>query len=154
MTDKIDTSDSNDAQHADFATLDYSQSFPLLPLRDVVVFPHMIVPLFLGRAKSITALDEVMQNDKQILLVTQKNAGDDDPKPNAMYDIGTLATVLQLLKLPDGTVKVLVEGYERAAISRFTDREDYHEAFAVPAPDAEEDEVHIEALARSTVAEF
>ena len=76
--------------------------FPVLPLRDIVVFPHMIVPLFVGREKSITALEEVMQNDKQILLVSQKNAGDDDPAPAAMYDIGTLATVLQLLKLPDG----------------------------------------------------
>ncbi|MFD0917466.1 endopeptidase La [Pseudahrensia aquimaris] len=128
--------------------------FPVLTLRDIVVFPHMIVPLFVGREKSITALEEVMQNDKQILLVTQKNPSDDDPAPSALYDIGTLATVLQLLKLPDGTVKVLVEGYERAAISRFTDREDYYEAYAVAAPDAEEDEVQIEALARSTIAEF
>ena len=128
--------------------------FPVLPLRDIVVFPHMIVPLFVGREKSIAALEEVMQNDKQILLVTQKNAGDDDPKPAEMYDIGTLATVLQLLKLPDGTVKVLVEGYERASVTRFTDREEYHEAYAVPAPDAEEDEVQIEALSRSVVSEF
>lgn len=128
--------------------------YPVLPLRDIVVFPHMIVPLFVGREKSITALEEVMQNDKQILLVTQKNASDDDPSPAAMYDIGTLATVLQLLKLPDGTVKVLVEGYERAAVTRFTDRKEYHEAHAVAAPDAEEDEVQVEALARSTVSEF
>jgi len=128
--------------------------FPVLPLRDIVVFPHMIVPLFVGREKSIAALEEVMQNDKQILLVTQKNAGDDDPKPAAMFDIGTLATVLQLLKLPDGTVKVLVEGYERASVTRFTDREEYHEAYAVPAPDAEEDEVQIEALSRSVISEF
>ena len=128
--------------------------FPVLPLRDIVVFPHMIVPLFVGREKSITALEEVMENDKQILLVTQKNAGDDDPAPAAMYDIGTLATVLQLLKLPDGTVKVLVEGYERASVTRFTDRGDYHEAYAVPAPDVDEDEVQIEALSRSVVSEF
>ena len=128
--------------------------FPVLPLRDIVVFPHMIVPLFVGREKSISALEEVMQNDKQILLVTQKNAGDDDPSPAGMYDIGTLATVLQLLKLPDGTVKVLVEGYERASVTRFTDREEYHEAYAVPAPDIDEDEVQIEALSRSVTAEF
>ncbi len=128
--------------------------FPVLPLRDIVVFPHMIVPLFVGREKSIAALEEVMQSDKQILLVTQKNAGDDDPAPAAMYDIGTLATVLQLLKLPDGTVKVLVEGHERASITRFTDREDYHEGYAVPAPDLEENEVQIEALSRSVVSEF
>ena len=128
--------------------------FPVLPLRDIVVFPHMIVPLFVGREKSIAALEEVMQNDKQILLVTQKNAGDDNPAPAAMYDIGTLATVLQLLKLPDGTVKVLVEGYERSSVTRFTDREEYFEAYAVPAPDIDEDEVQIEALSRSVVAEF
>src|SRR3954454_7405941 len=89
---------------------------PLLPLRDIVVFPHMIVPLFVGREKSINALEEVMRSDKQILLATQKDAGDDDPAPEAIYDIGTLATVLQLLKLPDGTVKVLVEGRDRAQI--------------------------------------
>ncbi len=128
--------------------------FPVLPLRDIVVFPHMIVPLFVGREKSIAALEDVMQDDKQILLVTQKNAGDDDPSPEAMYDIGTLATVLQLLKLPDGTVKVLVEGYERASVTRFTDNGEYHEAFAVPAPDVDEDEVQIEALSRSVIPEF
>lgn len=83
---------------------------PLLPLRDIVVFPHMIVPLFVGRDKSIAALEEVMNNDRQILLFTQKSAGEDDPAPESLYEIGTLATVLQLLKLPDGTVKVLVEG--------------------------------------------
>ena len=128
--------------------------FPVLPLRDIVVFPHMIVPLFVGREKSISALEDVMQDDKQILLVTQRNAGDDDPAPEAMYDIGTLATVLQLLKLPDGTVKVLVEGYERASVTRFTDNDAYHEAFAVPAPDIDEDEVQIEALSRSVITEF
>ncbi|NKB51328.1 MAG: endopeptidase La [Rhizobiaceae bacterium] len=128
--------------------------FPVLPLRDIVVFPHMIVPLFVGREKSIAALEDVMQDDKQILLVTQRNAGDDDPSPEAMYDIGTLATVLQLLKLPDGTVKVLVEGYERASVTRFTDNGEYHEAFAVPAPDVDEDEVQIEALSRSVISEF
>ncbi|MGI9356783.1 MAG: endopeptidase La [Rhizobiaceae bacterium] len=128
--------------------------FPVLPLRDIVVFPHMIVPLFVGREKSITALEEVMEHDKQILLVTQKDAAQDDPDPTGMYDIGTLATVLQLLKLPDGTVKVLVEGYDRASVTRFTDRAEYHEAYAVPAPDVDEDEVEIEALSRSVVSEF
>ncbi len=127
---------------------------PVLPLRDIVVFPNMIVPLFVGREKSIAALEDVMASDKQILLLTQKNAGDDDPKPSAMYDIGTLATVLQLLKLPDGTVKVLVEGYQRATVSRFTDRDAYHEAIAVPVQDADDDEVEVEALARSVSAEF
>ncbi len=128
--------------------------FPVLPLRDIVVFPHMIVPLFVGREKSIAALEEVMKNDKQILLVTQKNAGDDDPAPASMYDIGTLASVLQLLKLPDGTVKVLVEGFERASVTRFTNNKDYNEAYAVPAPDLKEDEVQIEALSRQVTAEF
>ena len=96
--------------------------FPVLPLRDIVVFPYMIVPLFVGREKSITALEEVMRADKQILLAAQKNAGDDDPAPDAIYEIGTLASVLQLLKLPDGTVKVLVEGTARARITRYTEQ--------------------------------
>ena len=91
---------------------------PLLPLRDIIVFPHMVVPLFVGREKSINALEEVMKSEKQILLAAQKNAGDDDPAPDAIYEIGTLASVLQLLKLPDGTVKVLVEGSARAKIDR------------------------------------
>src|SRR5512139_405286 len=96
-------------------------NFPVLPLRDIVVFPHMIVPLFVGREKSIRALEEVMGSDKQILLATQMNAADDDPEPEAIYDVGTLANVLQLLKLPDGTVKVLVEGASRARVIAFTD---------------------------------
>ena len=88
--------------------------YPVLPLRDIVVFPYMIVPLFVGREKSINALEEVMRTDKQILLAAQKNASDDEPTSEAIYSIGTLASVLQLLKLPDGTVKVLVEGTTRA----------------------------------------
>src|SRR5208282_1790882 len=90
--------------------------YPVLPLRDIVVFPHMIVPLFVGREKSIRALEEVMRSDTFILLATQKNASDDDPATDAIYEVGTLASVLQLLKLPDGTVKVLVEGAERARV--------------------------------------
>ena len=93
--------------------------YPVLPLRDIVVFPHMIVPLFVGREKSIRALEEVMKSDKPILLATQKNAADDDPAPDAIFSAGTLASVLQLLKLPDGTVKVLVEGSTRAQVTRF-----------------------------------
>lgn len=89
---------------------------PLLPLRDVVVYPHMVIPLFVGREKSIEALEQAMTADKQVLLVAQKNASDDDPSADDIYRIGTIATILQLLKLPDGTVKVLVEGGERAAI--------------------------------------
>ncbi|ERS17543.1 lon protease [Brucella abortus BC95] len=128
--------------------------YAVLPLRDIVVFPHMIVPLFVGREKSIRALEEVMGVDKQILLATQKNAADDDPAPDAIYEIGTIANVLQLLKLPDGTVKVLVEGTARAKISKFTDREDYHEAYAAALQEPEEDAVEIEALARSVVPDF
>ncbi|MFC0245637.1 endopeptidase La [Falsochrobactrum ovis] len=128
--------------------------YAVLPLRDIVVFPHMIVPLFVGREKSIRALEEVMGVDKQILLATQKNAADDDPAADAIYEIGTIANVLQLLKLPDGTVKVLVEGVARAEITKFSDREDYHEAYAVTLNEPEEDPVEIEALARSVVADF
>src|SRR6201982_3991828 len=108
-----------------------TRSYPVLPLRDIVVFPHMIVPLFVGREKSIKALEEVMRSDTFILLATQKNASDDDPATNAIYEMGTLASVLQLLKLPDGTVKVLVEGAARAKVVRYGDRTDYYEAEAV-----------------------
>ncbi|WP_265515442.1 endopeptidase La [Nitratireductor luteus] len=128
--------------------------FPVLPLRDIVVFPHMIVPLFVGREKSIKALEEVMGAEKQVLLATQMNAADDDPEASAIYDIGTLANVLQLLKLPDGTVKVLVEGTSRARITDFTERDAFHEARAEVLSDPEEDEVEIEALARSVVGDF
>src|SRR5471032_428885 len=96
------------------------RTLPVLPLRDIVVFPHMVVPLFVGRDKSVRALEEVMRGDKQILLATQRNSSDDDPAPSAIYDVGVLASVLQLLKLPDGTVKVLVEGRARAGLIRFT----------------------------------
>ncbi len=130
------------------------EPYPLLPLRDIVVFPHMIVPLFVGRERSIKALEEVMSSDRQILLFAQKNAGDDDPAPEALYEMGTLASVLQLLKLPDGTVKVLVEGNSRAKVQRFTDREEFHEAYAEAIEDGEGDPVEVEALARSVVAEF
>lgn len=131
-----------------------SGTFAVLPLRDIVVFPHMIVPLFVGREKSIKALEEVMGSDKQILLATQMNAADDDPAADAIFDVGTLANVLQLLKLPDGTVKVLVEGTARARISAFTSREDFHEAQAAILDEPEEEEVEIEALARSVVSDF
>ncbi|WP_102958271.1 endopeptidase La [Mangrovicella endophytica] len=128
--------------------------YPVLPLRDIVVFPHMIVPLFVGREKSIKALEEVMGADKQILLATQKNASDEDPAPDAIYEVGTVANVLQLLKLPDGTVKVLVEGMSRAQIGSFTPRTEWHEASATIIEQVEEDQVEIEALARSVVSEF
>ena len=131
-----------------------SRAYPVLPLRDIVVFPHMIVPLFVGREKSIKALEEVMRSDTFILLATQKNASDDDPAPDAIYNIGTLASVLQLLKLPDGTVKVLVEGAARARVDHYTGREEYYEAEAVVLADSSGDQVEAEALARSVVNEF
>ena len=95
-----------------------SQSHPVLPLRDIVVFPHMIVPLFVGRPKSVAALREAMRSDKQVLLLTQRDSALDDPGPDDIHAVGCIATVLQLLDLPDGTVKVLVEGAQRAAIAR------------------------------------
>jgi ATP-dependent Lon protease len=128
--------------------------YPVLPLRDIVVFPYMIVPLFVGREKSINALEEVMQADKHILLAAQKNAADDDPNPDAIYEVGTLATVLQLLKLPDGTVKVLVEGTARARIKNFVENEEYFEAEAEPLEEEVGASEEVEALARSTVSQF
>nr|WP_314187980.1 endopeptidase La [uncultured Brevundimonas sp.] len=127
---------------------------PVLPLRDIVVFPHMVVPLFVGREKSVKALDEIMKGDKQILLATQKNSVDDDPSPDAIYPVGVLASVLQLLKLPDGTVKVLVEGKSRARLTRFTDREDYFEAEAVEIEDEPGEASQAEAMLRAVVEQF
>jgi ATP-dependent Lon protease len=131
-----------------------TQTFPVLPLRDIVVFPHMIVPLFVGRDKSVRALEDVMADDKQILLVAQKNAAQDDPGTDDIYTIGTVSTVLQLLKLPDGTVKVLVEGGERAQIINYTDREEFFEAEAELLEDASDDAQELEALARSVISQF
>src|SRR6478609_4055686 len=128
--------------------------FPVLPLRDIVVFPYMVVPLFVGREKSIAALEEVMRADKQILLAAQKNAGDDDPSPDAIYEIGTLASVLQLLKLPDGTVKVLVEGNARARITRYTSNTSYLEAEVERVTEVPGAKDELEALARSVVTQF
>jgi len=128
--------------------------YPVLPLRDIVVFPHMIVPLFVGREKSVRALEDVMKDDKQILLVTQKNAAQDDPGPADIYSVGTIGTVLQLLKLPDGTVKVLVEGGQRARIQRFTDNESFFQAFAEAVPEKPGEQQELEALARTAVAQF
>ncbi|NKD54364.1 endopeptidase La [Haematospirillum sp. H4485] len=130
------------------------QTFPVLPLRDIVVFPHMIVPLFVGREKSVRALEDVMTDDKQILLVAQKNASQDDPSPQDIYDVGTLSTVLQLLKLPDGTVKVLVEGGQRARISAYGPREEFYEAGVVLLEEEEGDSQELEALARSVTSRF
>src|ERR1700730_5250228 len=129
-------------------------TYPVLPLRDIVVFPHMIVPLFVGREKSIRALEEVMRADKLILLATQMTAADDDPATEAIFTTGTLASVLQLLKLPDGTVKVLVEGQVRAKVQGYSRTEDFYEARAEAIADEPFDKVEGEALARSVVAEF
>jgi ATP-dependent Lon protease len=130
------------------------RTLPVLPLRDIVVFPHMVVPLFVGRDKSVRALEEVMRADKQILLATQKNSADDDPATDDIYDVGVIATVLQLLKLPDGTVKVLVEGKDRAAVVKFTGREDYYEA-ETAIIDEDGGEAHeAEALSRAVAEQF
>ena len=128
--------------------------YPVLPLRDIVVFPHMIVPLFVGREKSVRALEDVMKADKQILLVAQKNGAQDDPGMEDIHAIGTISTVLQLLKLPDGTVKVLVEGGRRARVVRFTDNADFFEAIAEDMSDKPLDPKEIEALSRAVISQF
>src|SRR5579863_8283260 len=128
--------------------------YPVLPLRDIVVFPHMIVPLFVGREKSVRALEDVMKDDKQILLATQKNAAQDDPSTADIYTVGTIGTVLQLLKLPDGTVKVLVEGGQRARIVRFADNEMFFQAHAEVIGEKPGAQQEISALARTVVAQF
>jgi len=128
--------------------------YPVLPLRDIVVFPHMIVPLFVGREKSVRALEDVMKDDKQILLIAQRNAADDDPSSDDIYEVGTISTVLQLLKLPDGTVKVLVEGVARARVIRFSENDEFFEVYADVMPEKESEEAEIEALSRSVVSQF
>jgi ATP-dependent Lon protease len=128
--------------------------YPVLPLRDIVVFPHVIVPLLVGREKSVRALEEVMRSDTFILLATQKNPVDEDPATDAIFAVGTLASVVQLLKLPDGTAKVLVEGAARAKILKYTDRTDYYEADAAVLEDRVGEYVEVKALARSVVTEF
>ncbi len=127
---------------------------PVLPLRDIVVFPHMIVPLFVGREKSVRALEAAMKDDKQILLVAQKNAAQDDPSADDIFRVGTVSTILQLLKLPDGTVKVLVEGGKRAGITAFKETEQYFEAFVEPMADREADAKELDALGRTVVSQF
>ncbi len=131
-----------------------SITYPVLPLRDIVVFPHMIVPLFVGREKSVKALEDVMSNDKKIILVSQKDANDDDPSIEDIYDIGTVATILQLLKLPDGTVKVLVEGGERAKIIRYIDNDNFFEAEAEFDQPVVEDSKELRGLMGSVVKQF
>jgi len=134
--------------------LPHGALYPVLPLRDIVVFPHMIVPLFVGREKSVRALEDVMKDDKQILLVAQKNAAQDDPTPADIYSVGTVGTVLQLLKLPDGTVKVLVEGGQRARITRYAENEAFFQAHAEIIEEEVGEEKEVEALSRSVVSQF
>ena len=131
-----------------------AEAMAVLPLRDIVVFPHMIVPLFVGREKSVRALEAVMKEDKQILLVAQKNAAQDDPEPGDIYRIGTVSTILQLLKLPDGTVKVLVEGGRRARITGFKETDAYFEAFTEAMPDEDSEAKELEALGRTVIGQF
>ncbi|NIY81126.1 endopeptidase La [Celeribacter sp. HF31] len=130
------------------------QSYPVLPLRDIVVFPHMVVPLFVGREKSVKALEEVMAQDKQILLSAQIDPAVDDPDTDGIYRVGVLANVLQLLKLPDGTVKVLVEGERRVKLTRFLDNDSHFEAEISPLDESEGDAEAVAALLRSVREEF
>ena len=143
-------SDTNLDTEAGNGTLTY----PLLPLRDVVVFPHMVIPLFVGRPKSIKALEVAMESGKHILLVAQKSAAKDDPNPEDLHDTGCVATVLQMLKLPDGTVKVLVEGLHRALLTALTNNGEFFsgEAHAIPA--SEDGSAEVEALRRALLANF
>jgi ATP-dependent Lon protease len=136
-------------------TNETGRQVPVLPLRDVVVYPHMVIPLFVGREKSIKALDAAMEKDKQILLVAQQSAEVDDPGPEEMHRIGTLSTILQLLKLPDGTIKVLVEGGDRARIEDLEEADDYYTASLSVLPSGEgEDEREVEVLSRSVMGLF
>lgn len=132
----------------------FATSYPVLPLRDIVVFPHMIVPLFVGREKSVRALEEVMADDKQILLSSQIDPSIDDPTTEGIYRVGVLANVLQLLKLPDGTVKVLVEGKGRVRITEFVDNPSFFEARAQRLSETPGDEASVEALVRAVADEF
>ncbi|MDD5241469.1 MAG: endopeptidase La [Sulfuricella sp.] len=139
-------------EHID--SLDQSVTLPLLPLRDVVVFPHMVIPLFVGRPKSIKALETAMESGKHIMLVAQKSAAKDEPVPEDMYEVGCMASILQMLKLPDGTVKVLVEGSQRARVRQFSDAKTHFaaEADLITQEDGEDNE--IEALRRGLFAQF
>ncbi len=127
---------------------------PVLPLRDVVIYPHMVVPLFVGRDKSIRALKKSMEDDKKILLVAQKDAAQDEPDVDDIYDVGCVSTILQLLELPDGTGKVLVEGVQRARILGYADTDSYIEAEIGMIESTPVDEREIEGLTRSVLAQF
>jgi ATP-dependent Lon protease len=129
-------------------------TLPLLPLRDVVVFPHMVIPLFVGRPKSIKALETAMESGKNILLVAQKSAAKDDPLPEDLYSIGSVATILQMMKLPDGTVKVLVEGNQRATVVEFSDAKTYFTALSTTVPPDGTDDHELEAMRRALITQF
>ena len=131
-----------------------SPSYPVLPLRDIVVFPHMVVPLFVGREKSVRALDAVMNDDRQILLASQTDPGADDPDVEGIYRIGVVANVLHLLKLPDGTVKVLVEGLKRVRIIDYLNNAEFFEAHAEVLEDEEGDTSVLEALVKIGCGRF
>ena len=131
-----------------------NSSYPVLPLRDIVVFPHMIVPLFVGREKSVRALEEVMADDKQILLAAQRDPSEDDPQIDGIFDAGVIANVLQLLKLPDGTVKVLVEGQARVSVTEYLENDGFFEARAEYLAEMPGDAATIEALVRTVAQEF
>ena len=131
-----------------------SDTFPLIPLRDVVVYPHMVIPLFVGREKSIEALEHAMANDEVVVVVAQRNADDDDPVIKDLYDIGTSARILQLLKLPDGTVKVLVEGEERVTIDKVHTDKEFYTAEVTPFEEGELSETEKKALSHTLVAQF
>jgi ATP-dependent Lon protease len=138
----------------DDSVIDDSSGVPVLPLRDVVVYPHMVIPLFVGRERSIVALNKSMDAGKRILLVAQKTADLDDPQPSDLYEVGTLATILQLLKLPDGTVKVLVEGGERALIDRFNVEDHFSAEITELKDEDRHDEREIDVLVRSIITQF
>src|SRR5574343_1484447 len=129
-------------------------SLPLLPLRDVVVFPHMVIPLFVGRPKSIKALEAAMEAGRQIMLVAQKAAGKDEPKSADMFEVGCVSSILQMLKLPDGTVKVLVEGLQRATTTTITDGEEHFVAEVLPIPPETDPKPEVEALRRAVTQQF
>ncbi|MGD8824416.1 MAG: LON peptidase substrate-binding domain-containing protein, partial [Myxococcales bacterium] len=129
-------------------------SYPLLPLRDIIVFPHMVVPLFVGREKSINALEEAMSQDKEILLAAQKKAKTNDPTADDIFEVGTVGTIIQLLRLPDGTVKVLVEGKRRARITQFLPSDEFFLCAVEPVEEIYAANVEIEALIRSVQSAF
>src|SRR5512139_1681439 len=129
-------------------------TLPLLPLRDVVVFPHMVIPLFVGRPKSIKALEAAMEAGRQIMLVAQKAAGKDEPKADDMFEVGCVSSILQMLKLPDGTVKVLVEGLQRATIQSITDPDGHFVGEVTPVAPGADASPEIEALRRAVTQQF